>query len=146
MVDAGGALRGDEDVEVAPEAQEAGPALPERHAELRDDIAGGAQLPADASRQEASGAGAAVRGAERDERVHALVTAHALDVVAGDDAAHRVADHVNPLVAGLLADRLHGLLQPSGGGAEVLGEHVVVERPDAAETSSAQGAPQHRED
>src|SRR4051794_12807842 len=111
MIDPGGALWRDQHVEIAPEAQEAGSALIERRAQLDNDIAVGPQLPADTSREEPRGPGAAVRGAERDQRVHALVTTHALDVVARDDAAHRMADDVNALIARLLADRFDGLVE-----------------------------------
>ena len=44
--------------------------------------------------------------AEGDERVHVLVAAEPGHVVARDEAAHRVADDVDPLVAGLLDDAL----------------------------------------
>ena len=54
--------------------------------------------------------------------------------------------HMDALVAALLADRLDRRLEPPGRGPQVLGEDVVVHRPDPAEAAPAQRPPQHRED
>ena len=89
---------------------------------------------------------ALVRRAERDERVHVGVTAESGHVVARDEPAHRVADDVDPLVAGLLDDPLDLGAEGSGRSADVAGEDRVVDRLDAPEAAAHEPAAQHGED
>ena len=64
--------------------------------------------------------GAGVRGAEGDQCAYAQVTAHALHVVPGDQAAQAVPHDVHPVAAGALADLLHMPAEQLGGGADVV--------------------------
>ena len=65
--------------------------------------------------------------AEGADRVHVRIAAEPLHVVARDQAAHRVADDVDALVAGLLADLLDQLAEPMRDVGDVVGERRVVE-------------------
>jgi hypothetical protein len=78
--------------------------------------------------------------------VHVPIAAEALHVVAGHEPAHRVADDVHPLVAGLLADLLDQRAQPGGHVGDVVGERRVVERVGAPEAATAQCPAQKGED
>ena len=85
-------------------------------------------------------------GAEGHQGVHALVPAEPGDVVAGDQAAHAVADDVDALVAGL-GDELLDLLGELGRrGSDVGGQRGVVHRRDPAEPAPAQAQAQQGED
>ena len=120
MVDARRPLRDDELVEVAPEGDEARPAAGGGCRELLQQVGAGPQLADEPRRQQVGGGRAGVRAAERAEGVHPRVAAHALHVVARDDAAERVADDVDALVPGGLAGALDELGEARGRAPDVL--------------------------
>ena len=100
-------------------------------------------------REHRSGPGecrALVRGAEGDDGVHPLVTAHPLDVVAGDQTAETVSDHVHLLVARLRGQLLDRDRQVLGGRPDVMGQQAVVERGQIGEPPPAERPLQRRED
>ena len=103
-----GELEAAEDVGVAFEVAEKGAV----RAHLADADAG----------MKPGGAGALVRGGEGDEVVDALCAAEALDVVAGDEAAHAEGDEVETLVGQLAV----------GEGGELLGEFLDGDHAGAA--------------
>lgn len=86
-----------------------------------------------------------VRGTERDEGAHVGVAAEPLDVVPGDQAAEAVADQVDPLLPGALAQLPDTTGQLSGGVAEVAGERRVVVRLHPAQAVRREGAAQQDE-
>ena len=104
------------------------------------------QLPGEAVVPGVGEVAAAVGGAEGHEGVHVGVAAEAGHVVARDQPAHRVADDVDALVAGLLDDALDLGAQPGGGRPDVVGEDRVVDRLDLAEAAAHETAAQHGED
>ena len=89
---------------------------------------------------------AVVRGAERDQGVHPCIAPQPLHVVAGDQPAETVADHVNPLVAGVGRQLLHRLAKQLGGGRDVAGQQAVVVRRDGEKAAATQRAVQQGED
>jgi hypothetical protein len=74
------------------------------------------------------------------------VASEPLDVVAGDEAAHRVADDVDPFVAGLLADRLDGGRKLPGGCPQISGPDAVVHGPHPPEAAAPQVPAEQGED
>ena len=90
--------------------------------------------------------GALVRGAEGDNGVHPLVAPHPLDVVAGDQAAEAVADHVHLLVARLRASAARSRRPGPGRSRGRHGQQAVVERGQVGEPAPAQRPLQQRED
>ena len=92
--------------------------------------------------------GALVRRPECHQGVHARVAAHPLDVVARDQTAEAVADHVDPLVARLSAPAARSPTAESCAAvADVTGEQAVVERATASrEAAPAQRPIHHGED
>ena len=115
-------------------------------ASSRDQVAARAELAGQAVRHQLGRAGAAVRGAERHQRVHPGVAAEPLHVVAGDQAAHAVPDDVDPLEAGLLAELLDPRGEAGGREPDVAGERAVVQRDHPVEAATAQRPAQQRED
>jgi hypothetical protein len=75
-----------------------------------------------------------------------LVPAETLHVVAGDDPAHGVAHHVDPLVPGLGAHLLDERAELLGNRADVTGERAVVEGDDTPEPASSKSAAKQGED
>src|SRR6478609_1342285 len=108
-------------VDVGPVAEEAGAAALDRLLQLLHQRAPGTQLLHDPAIPRVRQVGPVVGAAQGDQRVDPLVPAQPGHVVAGDEPAHAVPDHVDPLVAGLGHDGLDLLGQLRGGDADVLG-------------------------
>jgi hypothetical protein len=78
--------------------------------------------------------------------VHPLVATHPLDVVAGDETAEAVSDHVHLLVAGLVRELLDRGGQVPRRGPDVVGQDAVVEGGQVGEPASAKRPLQRGED
>ena len=139
-------FRDDDLIQIRPHSQEASATVRGWLGQLSQDIGAGSHLSEDAHGEDAGGCAALVWRAQRDQRVHSMVTAHALDVVAAYEAAHGMPDDVHSLIPGFSGDCLDCFGQLGGDCANIGAEPGVVERDNTAESSLAQSTAKQSKD
>ncbi len=83
--------------------------------------------------------------AQREESVHAFVTAEALHVVARNNPTHGMPDHVDALVPGFSAEPLDEFGKAPRHLSDITGERAVVQAQNATEPASTKLTAQQRE-